>query len=184
MTTSTASPGLRARDMTHIALFAVLIAVCACISIPFAVPFTMQLFGVLMALMTLGGRRGTCAVAVYLLLGAAGLPVFAGFCGGAGVLLGATGGYCMGFLLSALLYWLLTSALGTSLPVKVLSALAGLLVCYLFGTVWFIVVWGRTVGPIGAMTALNWCVLPYVLPDLLKLALAAALSRRVKGALR
>lgn len=181
MTVSADSVHLQARELTYIALFAVLISVCAYISIPFTVPFTMQLFGVFMALMTLGGRRGTYAVTAYLLLGAVGLPVFAGFRGGVSVLLGVTGGYITGFLFSALLYWGLTAKLGSSPPVKVLASLVGLLGCYLFGTAWFMAIYEQTVGAVGIMIVLGRCVLPYVLPDLLKLALAAALSRRVKG---
>lgn len=181
VTASADSLRLQVRELTYIALFAVLISVCAYISIPFTVPFTMQLFGVFMALLTLGGRRGTYAVTAYLLLGAVGLPVFAGFRGGVGVLLGVTGGYITGFLFSALLYWGLTAKLGSSLPVKVLASLVGLLGCYLFGTAWFMAAYGQTVGAVGIMIVLSRCVLPYVLPDLLKLALAAALSCRVKG---
>ena len=112
MSTSTASTRLRTRDLTHIALFAVLMAVCAWITIPMTVPFTLQIFAVFAALATLGGRRGTYAVAVYLLLGAVGLPVGAGFQGGLGWLLGTTGGYIVGFLCIALIYWLMTAKLG------------------------------------------------------------------------
>lgn len=184
MTTTAVSSRLRTRDLTYIALFAVLMAVCAWITIPMTVPFTLQIFAVFAALATLGGRRGTYAVAVYLLLGAVGLPVGAGFQGGLGWLLGTTGGYIVGFLCIALIYWLLTAKLGESLPVKALACVLGLLVCYLFGTVWFIVVYGRTTGPVGIMTALGWCVFPYVVPDLLKLVLAVTLSQRVKGFLR
>lgn len=184
MTTSTASTHLRTRDLTHIALFAVLIAVCAWITIPMTVPFTLQIFAVFAALATLGGRRGTYAVAVYLLLGAVGLPVGAGFQGGLGWLLGTTGGYIVGFLCIALIYWLMTAKLGESLPVSIAACVLGLAVCYVFGTIWFMVVYARTTGPVGVMTALGWCVFPYVIPDLLKLMLAVTLSQRVKGFLR
>ena len=184
MTTSTASTHLRTRDLTHIALFAVLIAVCAWITIPMTVPFTLQIFAVFAALATLGGRRGTYAVAVYLLLGAVGLPVGAGFQGGLGWLLGTTGGYIVGFLCIALIYWLMTAKLGESLPVSIAACVLGLAVCYVFGTIWFIAVYARTTGPVGVMTALGWCVFPYVIPDLLKLMLAVTLSQRVKGFLR
>ena len=179
--TTEAPSRLQTRDLAYTALFAVLMAVCAWISIPMAVPFTLQTFAIFAALTTLGGRRGTYAVAVYLLMGAVGLPVFAGFKAGLGVLLGTTGGYIIGFLASALVYWLVTSKLGESLPMKVVACLLGLAVCYAFGTVWFLVVYARTSGPIGLMTALGWCVLPYIIPDLVKLALAVILSRRVKG---
>ena len=184
MTTSTASTHLRTRDLTHIALFAVLIAVCAWITIPMTVPFTLQIFAVFAALATLGSRRGTYAVAVYLLLGAVGLPVGAGFQGGLGWLLGTTGGYIVGFLCIALIYWLMTAKLGESLPVSIAACVLGLAVCYVFGTIWFMVVYARTTGPVGVMTALGWCVFPYVIPDLLKLVLAVTLSQRVKGFLR
>ena len=184
MTTSTVSSRLRTRDLTYIALFAVLMAVCAWITIPMTVPFTLQIFAVFAALATLGGRRGTYAVAVYLLLGAVGLPVGAGFQGGLGWLLGTTGGYIVGFLCIALIYWLITARLGESLPVSIAASVLGLLVCYLFGTAWFMAVYARSTGPVGIMTALGWCVFPYVVPDLLKLVLAVTLSQRVKGFLR
>ena len=184
MSTSTASTRLRTRDLTHIALFAVLMAVCAWITIPMTVPFTLQIFAVFAALATLGGRRGTYAVAVYLLLGAVGLPVGAGFQGGPGWLLGTTGGYIVGFLCIALIYWLMTAKLGEALPVSIAAGVLGLAVCYVFGTIWFIAVYARTTGPVGVMTALGWCVFPYVIPDLLKLVLAVTLSQRIKGFLR
>ena len=89
---------MKTRDLTLIAVFAAVIAVCAWISIPAAVPFTLQTLGIFLAVGLLGGRRGTISVGVYLLLGAVGAPVFSGFNGGIGYLLGATGGYLLGFL--------------------------------------------------------------------------------------
>ena len=80
-------------DMVYIALFAVLIAICSWISIPTSIPFTLQTFGIFVTVGVLGGKRGSFAVFIYLLLGAIGVPVFAGFSGGMGVLLGTTGGY-------------------------------------------------------------------------------------------
>ena len=184
MTSSAAPSRLRTLDMAYIALFAVLMAVCAWITVPMTVPFTLQIFAVFAALVTLGGRRGTYAVIVYLLLGAVGLPVGAGFQGGLGWLLGTTGGYIVGFLCIALIYWLMTAKLGDSLPVKIAACVLGLAVCYAFGTAWFLVLYARTTGPIGVTTALSWCVLPYIVPDLLKLALAVVLSGRIKKFLK
>lgn len=93
-------------SLTYVALMAALMAVCAWITIPVGpVPFTMQTFAVFAALGLLGGKRGTLAVVVYLLLGLVGLPVFAGFSSGAAALLGPTGGFLLGFLASALVYW-------------------------------------------------------------------------------
>lgn len=115
----------KALDLAYIALMAALIALCAWISVPLGpVPFTMQTFGIFAALGLLGGRRGTLAFLIYLLLGIVGLPVFSGFSAGAGVLFGATGGYLLGYLAAALLFWGLTAKLGQTLPVMA-SAIAG-----------------------------------------------------------
>nr|WP_326183605.1 biotin transporter BioY [uncultured Oscillibacter sp.] len=180
------APRFRTLDMAYIALFAVLMAVCAWISIPVTpltpVAFTLQTFAIFTALLTLGGRRGTYAVVVYLLLGMVGLPVFSGFKGGPAVLLGATGGYIIGFIGTALVFWLLAARLGESLPVSILACVLGLAVCYAFGTVWFLKVY--TSGPMDLATALGWCVTPFIVPDLVKLAAAALLSRRVKKFLK
>ncbi|MBQ9330575.1 MAG: biotin transporter BioY [Oscillibacter sp.] len=188
MPASSAAPGrLQTRDLTYIALFAVGMAVCAWISIPVPkplVPFTLQTFAVFLALNVLGGRRGLYAVLVYLLLGAVGVPVFAGFRGGLDVLLGSTGGYIVGFVGSALVYWLLTARLGQSLAVRAAGCLAGLALCYAFGTAWFLAVYTASTGPLGLVTALGWCVFPFILPDLLKLGLALAVARRVGKFLR
>ena len=73
---------LKTIDLTLCGIFAALLAICAWITIPFAaVPFTLQTFCVFAALGLLGGKRGTIAIAVYLLLGAVGVPVFSGFQG-------------------------------------------------------------------------------------------------------
>ena len=95
-------------DMVYIAISAALIAICSWISIPTAVPFTLQTFAVFFVLLLLGGERGTIATLVYVLLGAVGVPVFAGFSGGIGILLGSTGGYIIGFLFVGLIYMLFT----------------------------------------------------------------------------
>ena len=169
----------RAVDLAYTALFAVLMMVCAWITVPLTVPFTLQTFGVFAALGTLGGRRGTYAVAAYLLLGLAGLPVFSGFRGGPGVLLGTTGGYILGFLALALLYWAVTARLGQRPVVMAAAMVLGLVVCYAFGTAWFLTSYARTTGPMGLWTALGLCVFPFVVPDLAKIALAMLLSRRL-----
>lgn len=75
-------------DIVYIAVFAVIMAICSWISIPTAVPFTLQTFGVFVAVGVLGGKRGTLSILVFILLGAIGVPVFAGFSGGIGVLAG------------------------------------------------------------------------------------------------
>ena len=170
--------------MVYIAVFAVLIAICSWISIPTLVPFTMQTFALFLAVGTLGGRRGTMAVLIYLLLGAVGIPVFAGFSAGMGVLLGNTGGYLIGFIFSALLMWAMEALLGKKTWVLGLSMLLGMVVYYVFGTVWFMVVYAKNSGPIGLATVLSWCVIPFLVPDLIKAALALFLTKHLAKAVK
>ena len=168
------------REMALCGLFAALMAICSWISIPTAVPFTLQTFGVFVAVGVLGGRLGTLAVAVYLLLGAVGLPVFAGFTGGIGILLGSTGGYLLGFLGSAAVMWCMERLGRGRAWVRLVSMVAGLLVCYLFGTVWFRMVYTAQNGAVTLGTVLGWCVLPFIPFDLLKIALAFAVTGRLE----
>ncbi len=167
------------RDMCFIAMFAVIIAVCSWISVPLTVPITLQTFGVFAALGVLGGKKGTIAVIVYVLLGAVGLPVFAGFKLGIGTLLGTTGGYIIGFVLSGIVYWAITDKFGTKLAVTVIAMALGLLVCYAFGTAWFMIVYTGSKGTVTLWSALGWCVFPFIIPDAIKIALAILVSERV-----
>ncbi len=170
----------KAYDLVVIALFVALMAICAWITIPAAVPFTMQTFGVFLALLLLGGKRGAICMAVYLLLGAVGVPVFSGFRGGVSALVGSTGGYLVGFIVSALLMWALTGFARRNRWTLAVALAVSLLACYAFGTVWFVVVSVRAGKAMTFGTALSFCVLPYILPDAAKIWLAYFLSKRLK----
>ena len=173
-------PKISIRDIAYIAVFTALMAVCSWISIPTAIPFTLQTMGVFLAVGLLGGKRGTLAVTAYVLLGAVGAPVFANFSGGLGVLMGQTGGYILGFIGSALVMWAMERLPGRRLPVLGLSMVLGLLVCYAFGTVWFMAGYARDTGPISLTTALGWCVIPFIIPDLVKIGLALSLVSQLR----
>lgn len=166
------------RDITYTAMFAVIIAVSSWITVPTAVPFTLQTFGVAAAVVMLGGKRGIFAVLTYLILGAAGVPVFAGFSGGIGAIIGPTGGYLTGFLIMALIYAAITSKFGTSLPVTAVALAAGLAALYFFGTLQFVLVYSKNNESMGFASAFGICVLPFIIPDIIKVALAVFLSRR------
>lgn len=163
-------------DIVYIGIFAALLAICSWISIPLTVPVTLQTFGVFVACSLLGGRRGTVAIIVWILLGAVGAPVFANFTGGMGILVGSTGGYILGFIFTGLIMWAFEEFVGTNLWVRVLSMVVGLAVCYTFGTVWFMHVYGKANGAITLAQALAWCITPFLIPDALKIALAAVIS--------
>ena len=166
-------------NLVYMALGAVLIALCSWITVPAAVPFTMQTFAVFFILSALGGKQGTVTILVYIALGAAGVPVFSQFGAGPGVLLGNTGGYILGFLAMGLTYWGITALLGETRKIRLLGLLLGLVVLYAFGTAWFLFVYARTSGSVGLAAVLGWCVFPFVIPDLVKLGLALALERRL-----
>ena len=125
--TTVAAGRSKTYDLVYIAVFAVVMAVCSWISIPAQVPFTLQTFGVFMAVGVLGGKRGTLAVLVYVLLGAVGVPVFAGFSGGIGALLGNAGGYIIGFIFSALVMWAIEHVFGRKPVVQIISMIVGLI---------------------------------------------------------
>ena len=176
---------LTVRDLVLCALMAALLAVCAWISVPvLEIAYTLQTFGVFFALLVLGGARGTLAILVYILLGAVGLPVFTGFRGGIDALLGVTGGYILGFLFTGLVYWLVTGLLGRKLWVKILALVLGLVVCYAFGSGWFLAVYFRNGKSIGVWALLMKCVIPYLPADAIKMALALVLAPRVAKAVK
>lgn len=166
------------------ALFCAVIAVSAQLIIPGVIPFTMQTFAVFLTVAVLGTAWGSVSVLAYLCLGLIGAPVFAGFHGGIGVLFGATGGYLIGFLPAVVLTGLLLRFFGKNLLLRFFSMLAGLGLVYLFGTVWFVLVYTPQTGQSGLWYALAKCVFPYILPDAVKLFLAALLGGKLQKLVR
>ena len=177
-------PKIKTTNLVYVSLAAVLIAICSWISIPMTVPFTMQTFAVFCVLELLGGKRGTLAVCVYILLGAIGLPVFSGFTGGVGRLLGTTGGYIIGFIFTGLVYWITEVLFQKNRAARIAALVLGLAVCYAFGTAWFMYVYAKSTGPIALGTALGWCVIPFIIPDLVKLTLAHLICARVSKTIK
>ena len=177
---SRVSNKLHTKDYAYIGQCAALIAICSWITIPSMVPFTMQTFAVFLTLGLLGGKCGTMSVIVYLLLGAIGLPVFSGFAGGIGHMMGPTGGYIIGFIGTALVMWFFERKFGNGQKSLIASMTIGLLVCYAFGTAWFMAVYTKNTGAIGLGTALSMCVVPYLIPDALKIILASLLCNRLR----
>ena len=168
------------RSMARVALMAVVICMCAWITVPFTVPFTMQTFAVFAALLLLGGRDGTIAIGLYLLLGLVGLPVFSGFRGGFAHLAGPTGGYLIGFLFTGLAHMALEPLTKRSRTAARFALLfLEHVLCYLVGTLWFVAVFAGRGQAYGFVSALALCVLPYILPDLVKIGLADFVSRRL-----
>lgn len=171
----------KALNFTMAALFAVIICICSMLSIPAAIPFTLQTFAVFFTLFMLGGKYGTLSIAVYILLGITGLPVFHSFTGGIGILLSNTGGYIFGFVFCGIIYLLMTKPINKKPVFKLISAFAGLVVCYIIGTLWFVITASQGAG---FGTALLTCVVPFIIPDTVKILLAYFISKRLSEVTR
>ena len=169
------------KTLVQCALCTALIAICSWINIPATVPFTLQTFAVFLTCDLLGGAA-IFPVLLYMLLGAIGVPVFAGFSSGIGTLLGPTGGYILGFvgIVICMVAW--KKLMAGRFPL--VGMIAGLAVCYLFGTVWFVRVYASNGNAVSFGQALGWCVIPYLIPDGIKIVLARLIGSRVKAALK
>lgn len=178
------------KDICYSAIFAAIIAVLAQLSIPLpgGVPLTLQTLAVMLAGVILGAKNGCIAVIIYILLGAVGLPVYAGFKGGLSTILGPTGGFIVSF-------WTISLCAGLgmrfgsrakrnldSLKLYYFFITIGILigaVCnYIIGVVWFSTVTGNT-----SLNAIKLCVLPFVVTDLIKIVLATALGPMLRNSL-
>ncbi len=170
------------KDMSLIALFSAIIVICSLITIPSAIPFTLQTFAIFLCLNILGAKKGIISIIIYILLGVVGLPVFSGFNGGIGALLNITGGYIIGFIFSALTYWLVASAFNkkTRKIVNLIASFSGLIVCYIFGTLWYILLFVKNGDTISFTTALTICVLPFIIPDIFKILISVTISEKIE----
>ena len=127
----------KAYPIVLVGVFVAIISICAWISIPMVpIPITLQTLGVFITASILGAKLGTVSIIIYILLGAVGLPVFSNFTGGFGILLSPTGGFIIGFIFTALTIGIITS-FKNSILTNTLAMLLGLLLCYIFGTVWY-----------------------------------------------
>ncbi len=171
-------------ELTKCAMFAALLAICSWITVPSVIPFTMQTFAVFTMCAVLGTKLSVITVMVYIVLGAIGLPVFSGFRGGVGVLIGATGGYIWGFLLTALACGILIDLQKKcgkeSKTFTVLSMLVGLILCYASGTLWYYYVYTSKNGSTTIWAILCAAVFPYIIPDIIKILLAVLTSGQLK----
>ncbi len=174
----------RIQTYVLISLFTAIIAVCSFITIPATVPFTLQTLGIFTSLTVLGGKRGTICTTLYILLGVSGVPVFSGFSAGLGHLLGATGGYIIGFIFLSLCYLIITNVFGNKTFIKAIGLFSGLFICYIFGTLWYMLVYLKTVDSSAFISTLSICVLPFIIPDFIKVALALLIDKKIPKSIK
>lgn len=94
--------------------------------------------------------------------------------------MGNTGGYILGFLFVGLIYMLFTKLFKKKLVIKIAALVLGLIICYAFGTAWFMHLYMKNTGEVGLLTVLGWCVFPFIIPDLIKMALAVVIAKRIE----
>ncbi|MDD2979617.1 MAG: biotin transporter BioY [Hespellia sp.] len=169
---------MKTKDMVLTGMLTAVLAVLSIIQIPMpsGVPITLQTFAVALCGYVLGSKRGTISVILYVLIGAVGVPVFAGMTGGFAALVGATGGFLFGFIPMAFLV-----GLGVRSKHKVLSVIwgvAGLAVCHVFGVIQFSIVTGTGLAASFAMASA-----PYLIKDVLSVIGAAVVAVAVRKGL-
>lgn len=164
-------------DISTIALFVALISVCSWINIPFTVPITFQILAVFVAAYYLGLKRGLICVSVYLAIGIVGVPVFSGFQGGIGHILGPTGGFLLGFVIATVIIGFFSKR-KTSFRTVFLYMFLSLIVCYMVGIVWMLISTGD-LSTDSIKESLILFILLYSI-DIVKVFLAAIIAVRLK----
>lgn len=173
--TTSKSQRMSTKDLVMTAMFTAIICVLSQISIPVQpIPFTLALFAIFLTGALLQPKYAFFAVLSYLLLGAFGVPVFAGLKGGLQNLTGMTGGYLAAYPLMALVTALFYKHIKKDKTLALaVGMVVSLILCYLLGTMWFALT--NTYG-MNFTAALSVCVLPFVLFDILKIVLAISIS--------
>ncbi len=170
------------KDLSLIAMFVALIAICSWISIPvFSFNISLQTFAIFLSVLILGTKRSFLSVLSYILLGIIGVPVFSGFRGGATALLSGTGGFIIGFLFLSLVTGILLKHLPDKNIFKLLSMIIGEIVCFIFGIGGVLLY--LEPDEIIFKEIFSFCVLPFIIPDIIKIILALFVSNSVKKSL-
>lgn len=167
------------KDLCLISLFVALITVCSWVSIPLAVPVTMQVFAVFLSCAYLGLSKGVLCVSAYILLGAVGVPVFSNFRGGISHLFTVSGGFIIGFLFSAVIIGFMLKKKENSFKFMLFSMTIALFICYVVGSAWILIL---TTDNLNTNLVLNLLVglIPLLLMDLIKVFMAAFLAVKLK----
>ena len=163
---------LTLREMTVTALMTAMLCVAAPFTIPTgAIPISLATFVIYLAAVILGAKKGSLCVLLYILLGAAGLPVFSGFSGGLGKIAGPTGGYIIGYIFCALIVGLAADLWGRKIRIYPIAMAVGTVVLYAFGTAWYMIQSGN-----GLAASLSLCVVPFLAGDIVKIIAATGVG--------
>ncbi len=166
---------MKYKNLMLSAIMAALLCVVSPWVIPIgAVPLSLASFVIYAVCALCDLKRSIAAVSIYVLLGAIGLPIFAGFVGGVQVILGPTGGYVLGYLVAAAIIPILKDKINLFITLCIST-----LVIYLCGTMWYM-----AVAEVKFAQAMAVCVLPFVVADIIKMVLACVCVPKIKTALK
>ena len=168
---------MKYKNITVAAVMTAFISVCSILSINISgIAYSLALFGVVLSGLVLSPGCAFAANATYLLIGLVGIPVFANFNSGLSAILGQSGGFILSYPVVALVISVLIKRFGFNYIKSVLISFVALVVCYLFGTVWYMYIYR-----IGIVESLIICVVPFVIVDIIKILIccyAANIIRR------
>lgn len=164
--------------LSLIAMCVAAITLSSWIAIPFPISFTMQTFAIFLISGCFSPQISLSAVIIYLLLGITGLPVFSGFNAGLSAFLGASGGCLLAFPFCALIISLFRKHYSEKKILYILLMLCSLVLCYLFSCLWYLFIFAPSTGA-NPFTALSICVIPFIIPDILKVFLTYLIFKRL-----
>ena len=166
--------------MVYAAVFAAVLCVISPFVIPIGpIPLSLATFAVYLAAAALDWKYAALAVLLYVLIGLAGVPVFSNFSGGFQKLVGPTGGFLIGYILCAVTTGLLLKKREQKRWLYPVAMVAGTVVLYLFGTVWFMILMQATLSK-----ALLLCVIPFLPGDAFKIILASVIAPQLRKVLK
>lgn len=167
---------MKIKTLVTCALFTALMCICGPLSIPIGpVPVSLTNLVLYFAIMILDTKKTFISYIVYLLIGIIGLPVFSGFQGGIGKIAGPTGGYLVGFLLMIIVGGIIMEKTKANIVFTIIGMILGTVVCYAFGTGWFVYLMKTTVS-----AALSLCVWPFIPFDLVKIVVAVIVGKNIR----
>ena len=166
------------RSMAMIAMCTSVIIISSWIAIPFAVNVTMQLAAIFIVSLLFELKISISAVCLYILVGLCGLPVFSGYNSGLSALLGPSGGFILSFLFIPPIIAIFKKTKNSIKAMSVFAMLLCLIVCYFAGTLWYWKIYANNAN-IRLLDAFTVCVLPFIVPDLLKILLSSIISSKM-----
>ena len=171
---------MNTKKTATVAVLAAILCILSPFSIPLgAIPVSLATFAVYIISCTVSKKYATAAVIIFILLGAAGLPVFSAFSGGFHRIAGVTGGYIIGYIPCAFIISFLVDKFESKKFIYPLSMILGTLACYAIGTVWYIYQTGTAF-----ISALTTCVFPFIIADTVKIAAATCIGMTARKKLR